>query len=203
MTAALNRVLVLAMEPVIAALVGMLLETTGRLPVFAEPAEGPTDALERLRPIAIVLVDIEIPDVRSDLFFGAASKWGVRIAVFGHESHAREIAEIAGGRSVPWFTSPPTVAQLRTALDATVGDPRRASQDDRRLTVGAAPDGTRILSDSNGRRWMVYDRRQSSDRRATRVFVSDAGEFRQCGLDDQETRQFGATALGAQLARAR
>src|SRR5438270_3792375 len=42
----LNRVLVLADGPVVAALIGLLVETTGRVPVFAMPDEVASDALE-------------------------------------------------------------------------------------------------------------------------------------------------------------
>src|SRR5579885_3475886 len=122
-----NRVLVLADGPVVAALIGMLVETTGRTPVFANPDEVPTDALERTRPIAAVIIDVSLNATESDLFFAAAAKWNIGVAVFGPETSARRIAEIAGDRRIPWFTMPPTADQLAIALDvATGGDRRRA-----------------------------------------------------------------------------
>src|SRR5207253_1048807 len=124
---------------------------------------------------------------------------------------ARRIAEIAGGRRIPWFTMPPTADQLATALDVAIGTERRRRTHERRLTTSeaiVAPDGTRILHDSKGQRWMVYDRRMTADRRdgpgqpiAVRVFVSEAGESRECGLAEQEVRQASASALELQLAR--
>jgi hypothetical protein len=206
---------VLSDEPVVAALVGILVEVAGRTPVFAEPYESATDALERLRPLAVVLVDIAMGASHSDLFFAAAAKSGIGIAVFGPDMHSREIAEIAGARNVPWFTMPPTPEQLARALDIAGGRDRRERAPERRaasdIEARIMSDGTRILLDRTGRRWMVYDRRTSSDRRqdgrdsvplaAIRVFVSDAGETRRCGLDDVEVRQASATALELQLAR--
>jgi CheY-like chemotaxis protein len=222
--AAVHRVLVLSDEPVVAALVGLLVEVAGRTPVFASPGESSTDALERLRPLSVVLVDVAMGASHSDLFFAAAAKWGIGIAVFGPEMHAHEIAEIASTRAVPWFTMPPTAGQLATALDIASGRALQERAADRRVKIEAviASDGTRIFLDQRGHRWMVYDRRASSDRRrdgggergdgdgdgrsdgiaAIRVFVSDVGETRQCGLDDIEVRQASASALELQLGRA-
>src|SRR5581483_10755087 len=192
--AVVHRVLVLSDEPVVAALVGILVEVAGRTPVFAEPGESATDALERLRPLSVVLVDVALGSARSDLFFAAAAKSGIGIAVFGPEMRAREIAEIAGARNVPWFTMPPSPEQLATALDLAGGRTRRARVAERRAGAEAviASDGKRTLLDRTGQRWMVYDRRASSDRRrddgrpTVRVFVSDAGESRLCDLDEAE-----------------
>jgi hypothetical protein len=210
MSISLNRVLVLADGPVVAALIGMLVETTGRTPVFANPDEVPTDALERTRPTAAVIIDVTLSAAESDLFFAAAAKWNIGVAVFGPESASRRIAEIAAGRHVPWFTMPPTAEQLSSALDVTTGADRRRREAERRAASEAiiASDGTRILRDSRGQRWMVYDRRVARERRATddepvtvRVFVSEAGEARECGLGEQESHQASATALESQLAR--
>ena len=211
--AVVHRVLVLSDEPVVAALVGLLVEVAGRTPVFASPGESSTDALERLRPLSVVLVDVEMGASHSDLFFAAAAKWGIGIAVFGPEMHAREIAEIASARNAPWFTMPPTAGQMTTTLDIAGGQTHRERGGERRANVEAAvaSDGTRIFLDRTGQRWMVYDRRVSSDRRredgagdlaAVRVFVSETGETRRCGLDDAEVRQASALALETQLARA-
>ncbi|HXT15960.1 MAG TPA: hypothetical protein VN706_10060 [Gemmatimonadaceae bacterium] len=206
----LNRVLVLADGPVVAALIGMLVETTGRTPVFANPNEVPSDALERTRPIAAVIIDASLSAAESDLFFAAAAKWDIGVAVFGPESAARRIAEIAAGRRIPWFTMPPTADQLARALDVAIGTQSRRGAERRSAPSEAlvAPDGTRILRDTDGCRWMVYDRRVSNDRRASdgdtitvRVFVSEVGEALECGLGEMEIRQATASALELQLSR--
>lgn len=179
--------------------------------MFAEAGESATDALVRLRPLSVVLIDVGLGPAHSDIFFATAAKSGAGIAVFAPENCAREIAEVAGARNVPWFTMPPSADQLANALDIAGGRERRQRAPERRADVEAviASDGTRIFLDREGRRWMVYDRRASADRRreeeepaTVRVFVSDAGESRQCGLDESEARQASAVALELQLARA-
>lgn len=202
-----SRILVLAREPIVAALVGMLVEMVGRTPVFAESDEAPSDALLRLRPLAVLLVDASIDAARSDLFFAIAARHGVRIAVFGDDRRARSLAEIAGHRRIPWFTIPPTLDELTVAINAAAGDRRVSRQPDRRApSAVTAVDGTRILSDPEGTRWMVYDRRVATDRRAvsdssTRVFISDAGELRELGVSATDL-EVSAASLHGQLARA-
>ena len=69
-------------------------------------------------------------------------------------------------------------------------------------TPGEA-DGTIVLLDAKGVRWLVYDRR-FADRRSDmteRHFVSDAGEERGCTLAQNEEGDVSPTALSDQLAR--
>src|SRR5581483_3402565 len=111
-----NRILILGREPVVAALVGILVEGADKIPVYANPGETATEAIERLRPLAVVLVDATIDAAQSDLFFAVAARHGIRSVVFGAVTSARAIAEIAAARGIPWFTLPPTVDELSVAL---------------------------------------------------------------------------------------
>src|SRR5256885_1985747 len=77
-----TRVLVLARESVLAALIGMLLELEDYDPVFAEPGERPEDAIRRLRPPLIVMLDGEIDAASSDLFYARAAASGARVVLF-------------------------------------------------------------------------------------------------------------------------
>jgi hypothetical protein len=208
----LNRVLILSSEPLIAALVGLLVETVGRNAVFAAPGEQPGEAVARLRPLAVVLVDCSMDAARSDLFFAVLARHGIGSIVFGSEHQARAIAEIAAARSLPWLTVPPTVDDLSRAIATAAGEAAVGRGEERRESPDAivAADGTRILRDRTGHRWMVYDRRQSSDRRArdepgdmtTRVFVSDEGRRLEYGVSPSEASQASALALETQLMRA-
>src|SRR4051812_6278937 len=111
-----SRVLVVSAQTVVAALVGMLVELTGRQPVFAATDEQPGDAVRRLRPVAVILLDAEIDAARSDLFFALTSRHQIPVVVFGSELRAREIGEIAALRRIPWITLPPDRDQLAAVL---------------------------------------------------------------------------------------
>src|SRR5438067_3156493 len=77
-----TTVLVLARESVLAALIGMLLELEDYKPVFAEPGERPEDAIRRLRPPLIVMLDSELDAANSDLFYARAAAAGARVVLF-------------------------------------------------------------------------------------------------------------------------
>src|SRR5947208_17121846 len=86
-----GSVLVLADEPVIAALVGMLVELAGHQPVFATAGEPFINALRRLRPLAVVVIGADVDDAKSDLFYAAAARRGIGVVVFGSQTHTRII----------------------------------------------------------------------------------------------------------------
>ena len=149
------------------------------------------DALTRLRPLAVILIDAEMTAARSDLFFALASRKQIGVAVFGSGNHAREIAEIAVRRQIPWLTLPPDVERLTAVIYLLWGKKTASRQRDRRgpAETVVSPDGTCILRDTSGRHWIVYDRRSATDRRINergeigdRVFVAEDGETRHCEL---------------------
>jgi len=115
------KVLVLACESLIAALLGMLLELENFDPVFAQPGERPEDALARLRPPLVVVVDGDLEVARSDLFFARATRaqasvvlFSVPGSTFDAETHARE-------RGVRWFAVHSDRAALVRALEQAIG----------------------------------------------------------------------------------
>lgn len=213
MTNNVGSILILSEQPVLAALVGVLVELTGSQPVFAETNEQPADALQRLRPLAVILVDCELGTAHSDLFFALAARKRVGVAVFGSDAQARRIGEIAAARAIPWFTLPPGPDRIRAAIEAamTSNTSHQERGAERRHLADATPvaaDGTRILRDTVGRHWMVYDRRGLGERRsakdaiADRVFIAEDGETRHCMISELEQRDESLTALERQLERA-
>lgn len=193
----LPRILVLAHEPMVAALVGFLVETTGRTVVFSNPNETPSDAVARCRPLAVVLVDASLDAARSDLFFAAMSRHRLGAIVFDADRRVRGLAEIAAVRGIPWVIVPTTTDDLGRAIDAGMGQrPGRGLDRREEADATTAGDGVHILRDRDGHRWIVYDRRGPSDRRntdgsasadgLTRVFVSDEGVRREYGLVSDE-----------------
>jgi len=209
-TRLVGSVLIFGRDPMIAALVGMLVELTGRKPAFVRPGEHHVDALRRVRPAAMVLVDVSLDEARSDLFFAAANKVRVPTVIFGAESRARDIGEIAAHRGIPWFTIPPDPEHLAAALEAASGGERLDASDRRRSAeVVHAADGTHIFSDSTGCRWLAYDRRATSARREVdrdgavdRVFVSEAGVIRTVASPGDRLVDLTVEALAKQLAGA-
>ena len=204
-------ILILTQQPVIAALVGMLVELAGCQAVFAGDDEQPADALTRLRPLAVILIDAEMNASRSDLLFALAARKQIGLAVFGSAARAREIAEIAAERQIPWLTLPPDVDRLTAVIDLVCGKKTHGRRQDRREPAEAVVslDGTCILRDTSGRHWIVYDRRSATDRRVNehgeigdRVFVAEDGETRHCELPAIELRERAASVLEEQLSRA-
>jgi DNA-binding NtrC family response regulator len=168
-------ILIVSQQSVVAALVGLLVELTGNQPVFASTAEQPADALRRLRPVLVVLMDVDLDDARSDLFFATANRSGTPIVVFGPLERARDIAEIAAHRRIPWLALPAGADRLSEVVGAARGrEPAPRAGDRRQPTAAVVDDETIILRDQAGRQWIVYDRR-GSDRR---IFVSEDGETR-------------------------
>jgi hypothetical protein len=111
-----TKVLILARETVIAALIGMLLEMEHFEPVFAEPDERPEDALSRLRPPLVIVIDGELDAARSDLFFARASAARARVVLFSEPLAAADVQAAARVRRLPFFAMPVDRATLGQVL---------------------------------------------------------------------------------------
>jgi DNA-binding NtrC family response regulator len=212
---ATGPILVLSDEPFIAALVGLLLELAGHRPVFADTNEQPADALDRQRPIAVILIDAEMDAARSDLFFALTARRSVGVVVYGSESRTRLVGEIAAERKIPWCTLPASAERLNAAIKTSLGEHvalETIRGTDRRAGAEATrtADGTHILQDLVGYQWVVYDRRSSGERRVDetaepreRVFVREDGETRRCDISvADEMSDDPVSMLQEQLARA-
>jgi DNA-binding NtrC family response regulator len=186
-----------------AALVGWYVELARLQPAFAEPGEQPVDALSRVKPLLVVLVDALSEEAISDLFIARASKREIGVAIFSGSSDDHEAREWARRNDVPFFKLPVDLEAFGRVLDqaarAAGEDSRRG--DRRRPAVERAVDGTLLLVDEAGKAWYVYDRR-TADRRAYRAFVSGDGTEVRAPLSEEEFAAREANALIQQLARA-
>lgn len=190
----------------------MLVELVGLVPAFAEAGERPEDALRRIRPLLVVLLDAELDAARSDLFFAHAAKRHVGLAVFGPTGSEARLASIARARGVPWLEVPGTSDAFADLLErAAAAEWWRSGTDRRRAPdVERTADGALIFVDREGRRWQVYDRRGAQRRRdesaeVSRTFVADTGERWECALQAGESDAAtppSADALERQMARA-
>ena len=203
----ISRILVLAREPLAAALLGMLLELDAYEPAFALPDESPEEAIRRVRPVLVILLDGSLDAAASDVFHARAK--GTPVILFSTPSTEAKVRALADARSIRWFTMPVDRASLTRAIrDAVAFSSSRSGRDRRRPSVREAPDGTLIYRDREGGVWLVYDRR-TGERRARaegengyRSFVNNAGEEWRYELTDDEAGEVSPAALERQLARA-
>jgi hypothetical protein len=211
-----QHVLVLSADPMAAAFLGMFVELARYSPAFPHAGERPEDAVARVRPLAVVLLDGALDAAQSDLFFATAARARCGLAIFSapNAAHARPaVAPQAVARGVPVFAFPSTVADVERMLTqarATQWWSRAAERRQPPTTphVEPAGDDALVYHDRNGRRWNVYDRRGGDRRRPTagapleRVFVSESGDVWTCHLAAGEAGSRQPDDLEAQLARA-
>ena len=193
-----RAVLVVASEPMLAALIGGLVEATGLMPVFPAPRESVEQALERVNPLAAILADARRDEAASDLLLARARRREVEFLVFGSREDIARRQAWTDHHDVRCFALPRGYEQLHDTL-RELRDVRgtRGADTDRRTPPGVT------FTDASGMRWSVYDRR-GGDRRQIleRHFINDAGDERECVLTADEVAAVDAVALAAQFARA-
>lgn len=198
------RILILAREPLVAALVGLLLEVAKYEPAFARPDESPEEAIRRVRPFLVLLLDGSMEEAGSDVFHARLK--GTPIVLFATPRTEVAVRAVATDRGLPWVTLPVTGEVLgRLILEAVAGDATRSGRDRRQPSAHHTADGTLIFRDRHGGEWQVYDRR-TGDRRASsagesgyRAFVNPAGEEWWYELPPGEAAQYSAAELERQL----
>ena len=109
--------LILARDPLVAALLGMLLDTSRHEPVFPQGDERPEDAVTRLRPPLAILLDGELEAARSDLFMARAARARARLLLFASPEGGTETRALADTHGVPWFALPIDRGRLTRILD--------------------------------------------------------------------------------------
>ncbi|HEX5580559.1 MAG TPA: hypothetical protein VFX39_03210, partial [Gemmatimonadaceae bacterium] len=97
-----STVLLLSGDPMAAALLGLLAETAGFEAACPLADEPPEDAVARVRPLSVILVDSALDVTRSDLFFGRVARRRVALAVLRRADAADlPLAAWARDRDVP------------------------------------------------------------------------------------------------------
>jgi hypothetical protein len=204
-----GKVLILSPHVMTAALVGWYVELAKLEPAFATPGERPEDAMARVKPVLVVLIDAEFEEAVSDLFAVRAAKRGIGLALFSG-STADDTARIWSERhAMPFFRLPVDLEAFGRVLDVAARkamDDRRQSERRTTPSTDRAVDGTLRLMDESGKAWYVYDRR-AGDRRVGssapyRAFVSADGVELRAELSEVEFAAREPEALAAQLARA-
>ena len=183
---------------------GLLLEVSKYEPAFAQPDESPDEAIRRVRPFLVLLLDGSAEEAASDVFHARLK--GTPVVLFATPRTEASVRAVANARHLPWFTLPVTGEVLgRVILEAVASNATRSGRDRRHPSAHHAPDGTLIFRDRNGGEWHVYDRR-TGDRRAAsagengyRAFVNHAGEEWWYDLPPDEATQYSAAVLERQL----
>ena len=211
-----SRVLILTSHPLLAVLLGLLIELESLAPVFADADESPEDALARMKPLSAILMDADLEAAKSDLFHLRASRRGVRVVLFRTPASAVDVQALAESRELSWTDLPVDRQTLAALLSA--GAPDRRGRHERRsgASTSTASDGTLTFRDREGRRWMVFDRRGGprraddgtvspgdESRESYRAFVDEHGEEWRYPLPADGPLGVTAAALERQLARAR
>jgi hypothetical protein len=209
-----GKVLILSPHVMTAALVGWYVELAKLEPAFAAPGEHPEEALARVKPMVVVLIDGEFEEALSDLLVARAAKRGIGIALFsGGPPSIDDAARLWAERHhIGFFRLPIDLESFGRVLDqaARSGQAERRGRDRRNShAVDRALDGTLMFFDSTGKPWYVYDRR-GGDRRFVggkaagpyRSFISPDGSERRLELNEAEFAAREPDALDAQLARA-
>lgn len=191
------------------ALLGLLVELANYTPIFAQKDERPEEALARIRPVLVVLIDDTLEAARSDVFFARAAQQRAPIAVFPGRGSRRELMRRIGERGIPYFELPSDAADLaRVIRTAAAGTWWKRNADRRMLPAAERPDeGGLFFVDRAGRRWQVFDRRGSDRRQSgdggqvTRVFVSE-GDSLSVHLPDADVDALSVADLERQFLQA-
>lgn len=121
-----TRVLIVAGDPLVAALLGMLLDPSRHEPVFPQPDERPEDAVARLRPPLAILLDGELEAARSDLFIARAARARAALLLFASPGSGDAVRALAATHGVSAFALPLDRARLTRLLDEAVRGPGTA-----------------------------------------------------------------------------
>jgi hypothetical protein len=115
-----TRVLIITADPMVAALVGLLLDPDRYDPMFPRALERPDDALTRIRPPLVLVLDCDVDVARSDLFFARTTKTRATVVLFGAPGRRDTVTELAQNRGLPFVHLPTNRASLTDAIQAAI-----------------------------------------------------------------------------------
>ena len=198
-----HKVLIVAPDPVLAALVGSVVELSRLRAAFPRADERPEDALARVKPLIAILIDALADEAESDIFLARARKKGVHLLLFGGAAAAKARRPWAEARGITVYALPDEINALEEAIRAIAAGAGKSTRSFERRGRSQIS-GPLEVRDRSGTKWSVYDRR-SADRRQhviDREFVSETGEVRHCHIDETEAERTSPEALMDQLERA-
>lgn len=120
-----SAILIIAREPMIAALMGALVEHAGHQPMFPSADEEPLDAITRAGA-TLVLLDCEHDLADEDDAFEQASRADSGVLLFSAQRTQREAELLATRHGVPAFVLPLRPREFRLHVDSALGEVRSA-----------------------------------------------------------------------------
>jgi hypothetical protein len=199
-----HKVLVLANDPMLAALLGGLVEVARFEAAFANAGESAEAALTRVKPLVAIIVDGADAHAENDLLVARARKRAVEVMLFGTRATVDKRRGWAERQHVRTFELPTEVDALHDALQQLREPARNRRASNHTPHIERDQDGTLVLDDGAGTRWTVYDRRSQARRSAhvDRQFVNANGAVLHCDMSEEEAAHMSAADLARQLARA-
>ncbi len=202
-----HRVLIIAAEPLLAALIGAMVESSRLRAAFPRANESAQAALGRVRPLAAIVLEAANDEASSDLFLARARSAKTPVLLFGSATTIAAKRLWALERLIPVFALPGDIEALQAALERLAPAKTSSPRKTQRRSESRAQRGPARLSftDGAGTHWTVYDRRVA-DRRVEMVdrrFVSDAGEVVRCTVSVKDAESDSIAELSEQLARAK
>jgi hypothetical protein len=120
-----QKVLIIAPDPLLAALIGVVVERHRLWPVFPENDEGPDAALDREKPLSAIIVEATVSAAESELFIKRARKRGVCVFLFGSTLSVAPLRAAADGNGADVFGFPDDFDRFQEALGALANGPGR------------------------------------------------------------------------------
>jgi CheY-like chemotaxis protein len=118
------KVMVVSPDPVIASLLGALLEVEQHRVVFPKAAEAAHAALDREEP-ELILLDCDHPEFRTETLIGRATTRGTGVVLFSPGRVGDEVRERAEQSGLSWFSLPIDRLSLSRVLAAALAGPQR------------------------------------------------------------------------------
>jgi hypothetical protein len=106
----------------VGALVGLLLDPDQFDPTFPLARERPEDALSRIRPPLVLVLDCDLDAARSDIFFARTAKTRATLVLFGAPGSRENVIEVARVRGVPWVLLPTDRETLTSAIQDAISN---------------------------------------------------------------------------------
>jgi hypothetical protein len=112
----LEKVLILAREEIVGALLGLMAEIEGLEPVFPSADESVHDAITRVSPL-VVLIDCDHVDCGDELV-NSVRGTGARPVLFSPSRQQRELHVFSRRYRIPGFTLPLEPSRFREFLES-------------------------------------------------------------------------------------